>query len=77
MTEFLQFLTFIAWMFGLFVAPFLVGSILGKTLRVKDLSFKIGLVLCTIVLAIAPFVWRMFETERTGYKTAAGVWVSA
>ncbi|MBI5757145.1 MAG: protein translocase subunit SecD [Planctomycetales bacterium] len=77
MTELIQFVYAIAWVFGLFVAPFLVGSILGKTLRVKDLSFKIGLVLCMIVLAVAPFVWRMFETEQTGYRDAAGAWVSA
>lgn len=77
MTELLQFLYAIAWVFVLFVAPFLVGSILGKTLRVKDLSFQIGLVLCTIVLAVTPFAWRMFETDRTGYKDVAGEWVSS
>lgn len=51
-----QFLIGAGYVGGYFVLPFIIGRVLGKALRVKDYSFKIGLILCTIGLGCAPFV---------------------
>lgn len=47
----------LAVLVGIFVVPFSLGSLIGRGLGLKDLSFKIGVVLFTAILGITPFVW--------------------
>ena len=54
-----------SWLVGLlvlfvvFVLPFLLGQLLGRALRAKELAGKIGVVLCTAILGLTPFVWQI------------------
>lgn len=63
---------------AVFVLPFVVGSFLGRVLRVKDLAFKIGVVLFTAVLGVAPFVWQSVvgAMERRDYQAELADWQS-
>ena len=40
-----------------FVAPFLLGGLIARLLRLEDLSTRIGVVLFSIFASLAPFVW--------------------
>ena len=63
---------------AVFVVPFALGSLLGRLLRARDLSFKIGVVLFTVVLGVAPFVWQsvLGRLERNAYEAALARWES-
>lgn len=39
-----------------FIVPFVVGQLLSKVLRLKDIAFPIGTVLCALALATTPFI---------------------
>jgi SecD/SecF fusion protein len=52
-----------------FVLPFILGSLLGQVLRLKDLSFKFGVVLFAIFFSLAPFVFQEL-TNKQGWKSA-------
>ena len=60
------------------VLPFVLGSLLARALRMKDVSMKIGLVLFTIFLAVTPFAWRIVQGRspkdalRMGIDLAGG-----
>ncbi len=60
------------------VIPFVLGSLLSRALRMKDVSMRIGLVLFTVFLAITPFAWRMIQGHspkdalRLGIDLAGG-----
>ena len=41
------------------VVPFVLGTLLARALRMKDVSMRIGLVLFTVFLAVTPFAWRL------------------
>ncbi len=60
------------------VVPFVLGSLLSRALRMKDVSMRIGLVLFTVFLAITPFAWRLVQGRspkdalRMGIDLAGG-----
>jgi SecD/SecF fusion protein len=60
------------------VVPFVLGSLLSRALRMKDVSMRIGLVLFTVFMAITPFAWRMVQGHspkdalRLGIDLAGG-----
>ncbi|MCA9116296.1 MAG: protein translocase subunit SecD [Planctomycetaceae bacterium] len=70
----------LAWFQGLLilfvvlVLPFLLGQLLGRVLRAKDLAGKIGVVLCTAFLGLSPFVWQIGRglSEGEGLGQAMG-----
>lgn len=41
-----------------FIVPFLLGNLIGRLLRLNDLSGRIGVVLMTIFMALAPFAYQ-------------------
>lgn len=43
---------------AVFIAPFLLGQLIGRALRLNDLSGKISVVLMSIFMALAPFVYQ-------------------
>ncbi|MBS0202508.1 MAG: protein translocase subunit SecD [Planctomycetes bacterium] len=43
---------------AVFIAPYLLGQLLGRALRLNDLSGRIGVVLMSIFMALAPFVYQ-------------------
>lgn len=42
---------------AVFILPFVLGTLLGRALKLKDLSFKFGLVLFAIFFSLSPFVY--------------------
>ncbi|MCA9076172.1 MAG: protein translocase subunit SecD [Planctomycetaceae bacterium] len=60
------------------IVPFLLGQLVEKALKLKDISFRVGLVLFTITLALAPFVTRIAgggnwkDAIRLGIDLAGG-----
>ena len=44
---------------AVFVLPFVLGSLIAWALRLKDMSFRIGLVLFVMVIGITPFAWHL------------------
>jgi len=71
---FLVFLMILA----IFVVPFVLGSMLAKMLKLKDLSTKIGGILLAVTLGLAPFVWHLAnggelkDAIRLGIDLAGG-----
>ncbi len=63
---------------AIFVVPMALGSFLGKTLKLKDLGFKIGALLLTVVLGLAPFVYQVaignhwMDAVKLGIDLAGG-----
>ena len=58
-----------------FIVPFLLGNLIGRMLRLEDLSGKIGTVLMTLFMALAPFIYqeilgRMEEADYLAKKAA-------
>ena len=52
------------WMLALFlivifIAPFALGTLIARVLRLEDLATRIGVVLFSIVASLAPFAWVM------------------
>ena len=41
-----------------FITPFLLGNLIGRLLRLEDLSGRIGVVLMSLFMALAPFVYQ-------------------
>lgn len=63
-----------------FILPFLLGNLIGMLLRLKDLSGRIGVVLLSLFMALAPFVYQeiagrleesQYYAERAKAKAAA------
>jgi SecD/SecF fusion protein len=48
------------------VAPFIVGAILARALRLREFSNRIGTVLLAITLGLAPFVYQIVQTGEFG-----------
>ena len=72
-----------AWLMFLFVAlvivvPFILGNLIARALRMKDISMKIGIVLFAVFLAVTPFGWRIahgkspMDALRMGIDLAGG-----
>ncbi len=50
-------LVIIAFLFAIFVLPFILGNVIGRLLKLKELAGRISLVLCVTFCGLAPFVW--------------------
>jgi SecD/SecF fusion protein len=72
-----------AWLMFLFVVlvivvPFVVGNLVARALRMKDLSMKIGIIFFAVSLAVTPFAWRIahgknpMDALRMGIDLAGG-----
>ena len=53
----------LAWLLFLvvvavFAVPFGLGGLIARMLKLKDLGFKMGVILLTAVLGLTPFVWQ-------------------
>lgn len=55
---------------AVFILPFILGALLGQVLRLKDLSFKFGVVLFSVFFSLAPFVYQQLTNEKQGWKGA-------
>ncbi|MBM4076273.1 MAG: protein translocase subunit SecDF, partial [Planctomycetes bacterium] len=53
---------------ALFTVPFLLGSLIARSLRLEDLSGRIGVVLMAIAMSLSPFVYE--ELRGRSYKDA-------
>jgi SecD/SecF fusion protein len=53
--------------------PFLLGQAIERWLRMKDVAFRIGLLLFLLTISIAPFAYQYYRTyQETGHGTIAG-----
>ncbi len=52
-----------------FVLPFVLGTLLAQALRLKDLGFKLGVVLFAIFFSLAPFVYQQLTSDK-GWTSA-------
>jgi hypothetical protein len=59
-----------------FVIPFVIGSFVSKALKLKDLSFKMSIVLLTLALAATPFIYHFAagKYEQTKYQSDLKAW---
>lgn len=48
------------------IVPYVVGAILGKALKLKDISGRTGTVLFAITAAVAPILFQMYLQSRNG-----------
>lgn len=56
-----------------FILPYLLGHLLARALRVKDLGFSMGVVLFSIFLALAPFVYRVLVGQKWSSALHLGI----
>jgi SecD/SecF fusion protein len=74
MSGWLMFLILLA----IFILPFVFGSLLGRWLKLKDLSTKMGTILLAVTLGLTPFVWHVAtggepkDAIRLGIDLAGG-----
>ena len=55
-----------------FIAPFVVGNLIARLLRLEDLSTRIGVVLFSISASLAPFIFVMMQTQVERGSMARG-----
>jgi SecD/SecF fusion protein len=71
-------LIILAVLFLVFVLPFVLGTLIARALKLKDLSGRISVVLFTLVFGLSPFVWQlsqghpMKDALRFGIDLAGG-----
>jgi len=61
---------------AIFVLPFVVGNLLGKWLKLKDIGFRISVVLLAFTLGLTPFVYQGLaaKAERQAYAAELKHW---
>lgn len=69
------------WLVGMIVVvllgvPFLLGALIARALKMKDLSQKIGVVLLVLFLGLSPFVsqYVVGALEENRYEKELAVW---
>jgi len=65
----MQFAKIVLVLFLCFGLPFILGHLIAKALKLRDLSSKIGWILCAITLASSPFLFQMFPWKEGGAKS--------
>src|SRR5262249_33460957 len=68
-----------AWALGIigfWAAPFLLGFGICRALRVKEFSMRTSLVLLSIFVGLYPFVSKIVQEEKYGYRNDAKEWVT-
>ena len=53
-----------------FILPFVLGPLIGQALRLKDLSFKISVVLFAVFFSMAPFIYEQLMNKQDGWRGA-------
>src|SRR5262249_40434964 len=61
---------------GFWAAPFLLGFGICRALRVREFTTKTCWVLLSIFIGLSPFVSRIIQEERYGYKNDSKEWAS-
>ncbi|MBI1345220.1 protein translocase subunit SecD [bacterium] len=46
---------------AVFILPFVLGQLLSQVLKMKEIAFPVGVVLCSLFLAIAPFAYQVLR----------------
>jgi len=61
---------------AVFAAPFTLGSLIARGLKMKEVAFKMGLILFTCTLGLMPFCWQALEgqVEHYQYEQNEVVW---
>lgn len=67
-----QFVYVLAYVIGAFVLPFLIGRVLAGWLRMKEYGWKIGLILCTVIVGCA-IIARTWDPQTKRFKIPLGV----
>src|SRR6185295_5794717 len=79
MNSFSGFMYSFAWALGIIAfwgAPFLLGFGICRALRVREFSMKTCWVLLSIFVGLYPFVSKIVQEERFGYRNDAKDWVT-
>lgn len=60
----------------IFGLPFLIGRLLGRALKMKDISVRVGIVLLAAFLGLTPFAaqWVLGMQEQRDYESAIAEW---
>ncbi|HUG92821.1 MAG TPA: hypothetical protein VML55_18410 [Planctomycetaceae bacterium] len=60
----------------IFGLPFLIGRLLGRALKMKDISVRVGIVLLAAFLGLTPFAaqWVLGMQEQREYESAIAEW---
>ena len=63
---------------AVFVLPFVLGTLIARALKLKDLGFKFGVVLFVAALGLTPFVWQsaVGTIEQREYEEELASWES-
>ena len=61
---------------AIFILPFVFGSLLGRWLKLKDLSTKMGTILLVVTLGLTPFASQAVKgkVEKSQYKDVLAEW---
>ena len=61
---------------AVFVLPFVLGKLIARMLRMKDVAVRIGLVLLAATLGLTPFAaqWVLGMQEQREYQAALAEW---
>jgi SecD/SecF fusion protein len=65
-------LLFLGALLGVIVLPFVLGSVIAKSVKMRDYGWKIGLTLCTLACALF-ILSRSFDWETKKFKIPLGV----
>lgn len=59
-----------------FLVPILLGNLIARLLKLKDMRARISVVLFAVTLGVAPFAWNFIygELEMRHYKSALAEW---
>ncbi len=61
---------------AIFILPFVLGSLLGRWLKLKDLSTKMGTILLAVTLGLTPFASQVVKgkVEKSQYQDVLAEW---
>src|SRR5262245_60730140 len=79
MSSFSNVMYHVAWYLGyigFWAAPFLLGFGICRALRVKEFAMRTSLVLLSIFVGLYPFVSKIVQEEKYGYRNDSKEWVT-
>lgn len=53
--------------------PFLLGQLIERALKLRDIAFRLGLLLFLLTVSITPFVWQWYHTGSIGGAIPLGI----
>ncbi len=72
-SAFMQFLSIVIVLFLCFGLPYLVGIGIARALKLRDLSSKIGWILCALAIALSPFLYQMYNGKSPWSALKLGI----